>query len=107
MADTVNLNIRVDGNVKRQAESIFNELGMTLTTAMNLFLRSAVRYGGLPLELRLEQPESYGPTADWTPQQWEKVRKMLEVSEEQFKNGEYRDAFEVLSEARVKYGLQN
>ena len=50
MANTVNLNVRVDETLKRRAESIFNELGMNLTTALNLFLRSTVRYGGIPLE---------------------------------------------------------
>ena len=45
MANTVNLNVRVDENLKHRAESIFNELGMNLTMALNLFLRSAVRYG--------------------------------------------------------------
>jgi addiction module RelB/DinJ family antitoxin len=105
MASTVNLNIRVDENLKRRAESIFNELGMNLTTALNLFLRSAVRYGGVPFDLRLEQPEYCDPTANWTPKQWARAREMLAVSEKQFENGEYRDGFEVLKEARGNYGL--
>ena len=105
MTNTVNLNIRVDETLKRRAESIFSELGMNLTTALNLFLRSAVRYGGIPFDLRLEQSEAHDPTADWTPQQWAKVREMLAVSEKQFENGDFRDAFEVLKEAREKYGL--
>ena len=105
MTNTVNLNIRVDEKLKRRAESIFNELGMNLTTALNLFLRSSVRYGGIPLELRLEQPEAHDPTADWSQEQWIDVRKMIEKSERQFDNGEHRDAFEVLTEARMKYDL--
>ena len=109
MANTVNLNIRVDENLKRRAESIFNELGMTMTTALNLFLNSAVRYGGIPLDLRVEQkqPTVDELTADWTPEYWTKVRKKLEVSEKQFENGEFRDAFEVLREAQARYGLYN
>ena len=105
MSNTVNLNVRVDEHLKHRAESIFNELGMNLTTALNLFLRSAVRYGGIPFDLRLEQLETYDSTADWTPEQWVGVRKMLAESEKQFENGEFRDAFEVLKEAREKYGL--
>ena len=50
---TTNLNVRVDEDLKRKAEYIFNELGMNLSTAMNLFLRCAVRYGGIPFDLRL------------------------------------------------------
>ena len=55
MANTTNLNVRVDEELKRQAESIFTELGMNLSTAMNLFLRSAVRYGGIPFDLKVPQ----------------------------------------------------
>ena len=54
MGNTTNINVRVDEDLKRRAEIIFNELGMNLSTAMNLFLRSAVRYGGIPFTLRLD-----------------------------------------------------
>jgi|GEM_PF-395244 len=50
LAKTSNLNIRVDEEVKRKAESIFNELGL------NMFLRYSVCYGGIPFELRIETP---------------------------------------------------
>ena len=53
MGNTTNLNIRIDKDLKHQAEHIFNELGMNLTTALTLFLRSSVRYGGIPFALRL------------------------------------------------------
>jgi DNA-damage-inducible protein J len=53
MANTTNVNVRVDENLKHQAEAIFSELGMNLSTAMTLFLRSAVRYGGIPFDLRV------------------------------------------------------
>lgn len=103
MANTVNLNVRVDEELKRRAEGIFNELGMNLTTALNLFLRSAVRYGGIPMELRLS-PQT-DPTADWTPEHWAKVREMLAVSEEDFAAGRETDAFESLERIAAKYGI--
>ena len=53
MGNSTNINVRVDESLKRQAEHIFNELGMNLSTALNLFLRSAVRYGGIPFDLRI------------------------------------------------------
>jgi DNA-damage-inducible protein J len=53
MANTTNINVRVDEDLKQRAELIFSELGMTLSTAMNLFLRSSVRYGGIPFDLRI------------------------------------------------------
>jgi DNA-damage-inducible protein J len=56
MANTTNLNIRVDEEIKRRAEAIFNELGLNMSTAMNMFLRYSVRYGGIPFDLRIETP---------------------------------------------------
>ena len=54
MSNTTNLNIRVDEDLKRRAEAIFSELGLNMSTAMNIFLRYAVRYGGIPFFLRIE-----------------------------------------------------
>lgn len=56
MANTTNLNIRVDEELKRKAEDLFSELGLNMSTAMNIFLRYCVRYGGIPFELRIEKP---------------------------------------------------
>ncbi|ABI68384.1 type II toxin-antitoxin system RelB/DinJ family antitoxin [Syntrophomonas wolfei] len=56
MAKTTNLNIRVDEELKREAEAVFNELGLNMSTAMNIFLRYSVRYGGIPFDLRIEKP---------------------------------------------------
>lgn len=53
---TTNLNIRTDKAVKDQAEAIFNELGLSLTTAVNMFLRTAIRENGIPFELKLDVP---------------------------------------------------
>ncbi len=58
MAKTTNLNIRVDEELKRQAEAIFSELGLNMSTAMNIFLRYSVRYGGIPFDLRIEKPNA-------------------------------------------------
>jgi DNA-damage-inducible protein J len=58
MANTTNLNIRVDEELKRKAEAIFAELGLNMSTAMNIFLRYSVRYGGIPFDLRIEKPNA-------------------------------------------------
>ena len=49
---TTNLNIRTDKAIKDQAEEIFNELGLNMTTAVNIFLRTAIREHGIPFELK-------------------------------------------------------
>lgn len=58
MANTTNINIRVDEDLKRKADAIFSELGLNMSTAMNIFLKYAVRYGGVPFDLRIENPNA-------------------------------------------------
>ena len=58
MANTTNLNIRIDEDLKRKAEAVFSELGLNLSTVMNIFLRYSVRYGGIPFDLRIENPNA-------------------------------------------------
>lgn len=54
---TTNLNIITDKNLKDQAEAIFNELGLNMTTAVNMFLRTAIREHRIPFELKLKMPK--------------------------------------------------
>lgn len=53
---TTNLNIRTDKDIKDQAEAIFNELGLNMTTAINMFLRTVIREHGIPFDLKLDVP---------------------------------------------------
>ena len=53
---TTNLNIRIDADLKKQSEEIFNELGLNMSTALTVFLRQAVRSRGIPFEMRLSIP---------------------------------------------------
>ena len=53
MTATKALNVRVDADLKAQAEHIFSELGLPTSTAITMFLKSVVRCGGLPFETRL------------------------------------------------------
>ena len=53
---TTNLNIRTEKEIKDQAEAIFSELGLNMTTAINLFLRTTIRENGIPFTLRLDTP---------------------------------------------------
>ena len=56
MASTTNFSVRIDSDVKKQSEELFKQLGLTLTTAINVFLRQSLRIGGFPFEVRLEKP---------------------------------------------------
>ena len=42
------ITIRVDGKLKEEASTLFNDLGMDMTTACTLFLKKAVAVDGIP-----------------------------------------------------------
>lgn len=60
---TTNLNIRTDKEIKDRAEQLFSELGLTMTTAINMFLRTAIRENGIPFTLKLDIPNSITESA--------------------------------------------
>ena len=49
-----NLSIRVDKETKEKANELFNKFGLT-TTAVNMFLKTAIRENRIPFELKLEE----------------------------------------------------
>ena len=53
---TTNLNIRTDKEIKEKADMIFSELGLNMTTAINMFLRTTIRENGIPFSLKLDVP---------------------------------------------------
>ena len=48
--NTVAMNVRVDKNLKEQATELYNDLGLSLSSAINMFLRQSVRENGLPFK---------------------------------------------------------
>jgi len=48
-----NINIRIDDDLKKEAESLFNDLGLNMTTAISLFLKQCVLCQGIPFEIKL------------------------------------------------------
>ena len=51
MADTINVTIRLDRDIKERAEQMFADFGMNLSTAFNIFARQALRQGKIPFEI--------------------------------------------------------
>jgi len=51
MAETINVTIRLDREVKEQAERMFNDFGMNLSTAFNIFARQALRQRRIPFDI--------------------------------------------------------
>lgn len=52
---TIPTQIRVDEDLKKQAVELFGQLGLDMSSAMNIFLRQCVLRGGLPFSVELPQ----------------------------------------------------
>ena len=50
------INVRVDEKLKMDASELFDELGLNISTAINIFLRQSLIRGGLPFEVVKEVP---------------------------------------------------
>ena len=83
---TTNISIRMDSDLKAQAEALFSELGMNLTTAFNIFVRQSLREGKIPFEISLNQPNK------------ETVAAMLEA--ERITNEGYTDLDELFADLK-------
>ena len=53
---TTNVSIRMDKYLKQQAEVIFDEMGMNMTTAITIFTKAVVRLGKIPFEISVNPP---------------------------------------------------
>ena len=47
--------IRIDPNIKREATALFSNLGLDMSSAVNLFLHQCVLRGGLPFAVEVPQ----------------------------------------------------
>lgn len=52
----MNVTIRMDSDVKAKADALFAELGMSMSTAFNVFVRQSLREGRIPFEVSLNHP---------------------------------------------------
>ena len=56
MNNSTNLNIRIDKSVKDNSEKVLEDLGLNMTTAINMFLREVIRVNGIPFEIKGNTP---------------------------------------------------
>lgn len=55
---TTNINIRIDENLKKDADQLFSDLGLTMSTAITIFLKSAISHNGIPFEIKRKEPNA-------------------------------------------------
>lgn len=73
MAKTSSMHIRVKPEVKAEVEAILENLGMTTTEAINIYLRQIILHSGIPFEIK-------------TPQFSDEMLEAIKEAEEMMKN---------------------
>ena len=58
MTATTNVSFRIDTNIKNQADTLFSQLGLNMTTAFNIFLRQSIREGSIPFPITINTPNA-------------------------------------------------
>lgn len=53
---TTNISIRMDAALKKEADQLFSEMGMNISTAFNIFVRQAIRERAIPFQIQLGNP---------------------------------------------------
>ena len=79
--------------------NLFKELGTDTTTAIRMFLTQAVAHNGFPFEIKKISENPYLPLSE------EQLLQKLELSRKHAEQGQYRNADDVISDMRAKYGL--
>ncbi len=55
---TTNINVRIDTELKQSAEELFADLGLNMSAAITMFLKSAVSHDGIPFEVKRSTPNA-------------------------------------------------
>lgn len=58
MSENVNVTIRMNPDIKKQADILFDELGFSFSTAVNMFIRKCLRVGGIPFDASIDDDET-------------------------------------------------
>lgn len=88
---TTNINVRVDTKLKQAAESLFDDLGLNMSAAITMFLKSAVSHDGIPFEVKRQTPnaETKAALAEYhemkqKPQNYKRYRSFDNLIDEVF-----------------------
>lgn len=82
MAKTATLNLRVDPYIKDQAEKILDEIGMPISTAIDVYLKRIISDRGIPFSLNLPEAPASVDVEQMTAEELEsKMRKAVESAD--------------------------
>ena len=80
MAEMANINIRIERDLKERADSLFHEMGMSMATAFQIFVRQTLRQGKIPFEISVD---------DYDPFYSENNLKVLDRSIQEANEGKF------------------
>jgi DNA-damage-inducible protein J len=71
------VNIRIDDTLKKEADHLFEELGMNISTAFTIFIRQTLRQRGIPFTITAEPDPFYNPANGWNNQSSRENRAVI------------------------------
>lgn len=101
MAKTANLYVRIEPEVKEQAERVLDSLGISASNAINMFFKQIVLQRGIPFEMRLPEPR----ILDLNKMTAQEFDEELEKAYQSMLEGRTIPAEQVFDEIRRKYSL--
>ena len=101
MARTANVFVRVEPELKEQAESVLDQLGIPMSNAVGMFLRQIVLQKGIPFEMKLppNKPLAYGSLTK------ERFDKEMEKGMADVKAGRIYSADAIEAEMKRDFGI--
>lgn len=103
MARTSNIYVRVEPNIKEQAEEILEKLGIPMSNAVSIFLRQVVMQNGLPFDVKIPSRKPLA-LSDLTSEGFN--MEMLKAHND-FENGKVYSLEEVESDLKRELGIWN
>jgi len=95
--NSTSVTFRIDEKLKKQAEVIFDEMGINMTTALNAFVKATVREGKMPFDLVSDE---------YALRQMIRERLQESLAESAKPNAEWLSQEEVFGKFREKYGYK-
>ena len=86
-----NVNVRIDGDIKKSAEEVFKRIGLTPSSAINLFYVQVIRTNSIPFELKAEIPNE---------ETLEALEELKEIEKNPNNHKSFKNAKEILNEAK-------
>ena len=101
MEKTATVNLRINPELKSNAEGILAKLGIPMSIAVDMFLNQVVMTGGIPFPITLPNPPAEIDSSQMTDEQ---LHKKLQKGYQSYKSGKTQDAATAFESFRENHG---